>query len=271
MGLKTIFRIKSGMTNLDSFIKNDTMKIIFLGTNGWCPTSTGQNLSILIDADEGYFILDAGSGFFKAREYLTDPDKPVRLFLSHFHLDHIFGLHVLPTFNFKNGLTIYGQPGTKENLNIVVNHPFAASFAEQSFLTTIEELRPGAQSLPFLQEANYLVHADPCFGYRFLLEGKIITFCTDTGVCENLIKLSRGADVLISECNTLGQPSPEWPHLNPELAAGVAKEAGVKQLYLVHFGADSFQTMEARQQAEERARKIFPNTVAAHDDLIIEI
>lgn len=247
------------------------MKIIFLGTNGWCPTGTGQNLSILIDSAEGYFILDAGSGFFKAREYLTDPNKPVRLFLSHFHLDHTFGLHVLPAFDFKNGLTIFGQPGTKEILNKLVNHPFMAPFDFLHFPVTIEELQPGTQTLPFLQEANYLVHADPCFGYRFLLEGKTITFCTDTGVCDNLKNLARGADIFISECSTRHNPDPKWPHLNPELAATVAKESGVKQLYLVHFGADSFQTVEDRKMAEERARKIFPTAIAAHDDLIIEI
>ncbi len=247
------------------------MKIIFLGTNGWCPTGTGQNLSILIEASEGYFILDAGSGFFKVREYLTDPDKPVRLFLNHFHLDHTFGLHTLPAFYFKNGLTIYGQPGTKEILNKLVNHPFAASFGQLHFSVTVEELQPGAQTLSFLQEADYLVHADPCFGYRFLLEGKIITFCTDTGVCDNLKKLAREADIFISECSTIRAPDPNWPHLNPELAAETAKEAGVKQLYLVHFSADSFPTIESREEAQERVRKIFPQAIAAHDDLIIEI
>lgn len=247
------------------------MKIIFLGTNGWCPTGTGQNLSILIDAAEGYFILDAGSGFFKAQKYLTDPSKPVRLFLSHFHLDHVFGLHTLPAFDFENGLTIYGQPGTKEILNIICNHPFAAPFEFLHYPISVEELMPGVQNLPFLKEVSFLVHADPCFGYRFLLEGKIITFCTDTGVCDSFKKLAQRADVLISECSTINTPNPAWPHLNPELVAQIAKEAKVKQLYLVHFGPDSFPTMETRALAEERARKIFSATIAAHDDLIVEI
>lgn len=247
------------------------MKIIFLGTNGWCPTSTGQNLSILIDAAEGYFILDAGSGFFKARQYLTDPDKPVRMFLSHFHLDHIFGLHTLPAFNLKNGLTIYGQPGLEKNLSAAINHPFALPVAEMSFPVSLVELSAGPQTLSFLPATDYLVHADPCFGYRFFLEGKIISFCTDTGECDSLVKLSQAADLLICECSTKNTPDPAWPHLNPEMAATMAQKAGVKKLALVHFGADSFSTMTDRVTAEERAKKIFPQTIATHDDLIIEI
>ena len=50
--------------------------------------------------------------------------KPIFLFLSHFHLDHIIGLHVLNKFNFAQGLTIIGQSGTRDLLNKIINSPF---------------------------------------------------------------------------------------------------------------------------------------------------
>ena len=39
------------------------MKIIFLGTNGWYDTKTGNTLSVFMKTKKEYIILDAGSGF----------------------------------------------------------------------------------------------------------------------------------------------------------------------------------------------------------------
>jgi len=36
------------------------MKIILLGTNGWCTTDLGNTTSTLICSDEFYILLDAG-------------------------------------------------------------------------------------------------------------------------------------------------------------------------------------------------------------------
>ena len=65
-------------------------KIIFLGTNGWYDTDTGNTICILIDSPLFTIILDAGNGIAKLDRY-ADFNKPAYLFLSHFHLDHIAG------------------------------------------------------------------------------------------------------------------------------------------------------------------------------------
>ena len=88
------------------------MKIIFLGTNGWYDTKTGNTICTLIDAKDYFIVLDAGNGFHKLDRYFNK-EKPIYLFLSHFHLDHIIGLHILDKFVFKQGISIYGQKGTK--------------------------------------------------------------------------------------------------------------------------------------------------------------
>jgi len=38
------------------------MKIHFLGTNGWFDSETGGTPCTLIDSEEAYIVLDAGSG-----------------------------------------------------------------------------------------------------------------------------------------------------------------------------------------------------------------
>ena len=82
------------------------MKIFFLGTNGWYDTETGNTLSILIETKHEYIILDAGGGFHKIGRYIKG-SKPIYLFLSHMHLDHIIGLHTLVRFNFFQGIDLY--------------------------------------------------------------------------------------------------------------------------------------------------------------------
>ncbi len=79
------------------------MRIVFLGTNGWYDTATGNTVSIFIDSSGYTVILDAGNGLWRPDRY-ADFNKPAYLFLSHFHLDHVAGLHVINKFVFRKGL-----------------------------------------------------------------------------------------------------------------------------------------------------------------------
>lgn len=247
------------------------MKIIFLGTNGWYCTDTGNTTCTLIDTDRYYIILDAGEGFYKIGKYAT-ADKPFYLFLSHLHLDHISGLHVLNKFKFKQGLQIYGQVGTNNGLKTIIASPFTQPIDEMPYKVEIKELAEGVYDVPFPVTCKVLVHKDTSFGYRFELDGKTITYCTDTGVCDNVLELAKGADVFISECSLKsGQSSKRWPHMNPEDAAETAKKARVKQVVLTHFDASIYRTMEERKEAERNAKRIFENTIAAVDGMELKV
>lgn len=115
-------------------------------------------------------------------------------------------------------------------------------------------------------------HAYEDHGYRVTLEGKTIAYSGDTGICINSLPLAQNADLLIHECSYIKAPEDEkWGHVDPILAANLAKEANVKKLFLTHFDASKYDTLEKRQWAEDEAKKIFPNTVAATDELIIEL
>ena len=247
------------------------MKIIFLGTNGWYDTKTGSTICTLIETNDYFIILDAGSGFYKIEKYIKG-EKPIYLFLSHFHLEHIIGLHILNKFNFKQGIRIYGQKGTKDILNMIINKPFTVPLTELPFGVKIYELPEGIDKIPFLVKSKFLLHSSPCLGYRFKLEGEIISYCTDTGTCENLRKLAENADLLITECSLKsGQHNVKWPHLNPEEAAVIAKKAKVKKLVLTHFDANNYKTLKERKEAQQKAKTIFNNTFAAIDDMQIKI
>lgn len=251
------------------------MKLSVLGSNGWYATDAANTACLLLEADDCYVVLDAGDGIYKLDKYIKS-DKPIYVFLSHFHLDHIYGFHIFPKFRFAQEVTVFGQPGTSEVLQTVVNSPYTMPLEKLSFATAVRELPEGSScppDVPFPIEARYLVHPDPCFGYRLTIDDKVVAYCTDTGYCDNIVALARGADLLITECAlAVGQmPNEKWPHLNPEIAAGAAREAGAKQLLLSHFSPGSYVNREDRQKAAAAARGILARVTAAYDGLEFSI
>jgi len=104
------------------------------------------------------------------------------------------------------------------------------------------------------------------------IDNKIITYCTDTGICVNAKLLARNADLLITECGLLpGELSPEWPHLNPENAILIAKESYAKKLALMHFGPEGYKSTGDRDRLGELFGMSFPGLIVTSDDLTIEL
>jgi len=247
------------------------MKIVFLGTNGWYDSATGNTPSILIDTKDSYLILDAGFGVAKAVQHIKK-DKPVYLFLTHFHLDHICGLSALSKLPLKQPLTILSHKGLEKALDTIFVHPYASPIKELSFKIKIKELKEGHHLEPIKFECYKLDHIDLTFGYRFYLEGKVVTYCSDTKPCDNDLKLSDSADLLIHECGYNVQPADDfWGHTNPEAAGRLAALAKVKKLFLTHFGPNAFSNKSQRLLAQKRARKFFKSSFSAFDGTAIEL
>jgi ribonuclease Z len=247
------------------------MKAIFLGTNGWYDSPTGNTVSILLEAEETTVILDAGNGISKLDRF-SGLDKPAFLFLSHLHLDHVSGFHVFPKLPFRQGLTICGSKGVERELGDLLRAPFTVPLGRLPFSTRFVELPEEEGTLPFPVRALPLVHASPCLGFRLVLDGRIVTYCTDTGYCENAVELARNADLLITECAFKpGQESTDWPHLNPETAGRIAREAKAKQLVLVHFDAHLYGKLSDRDDAVAEVARHFPNVTAARDEMVVEL
>lgn len=248
------------------------MKEIFLGTNGWYSSPTGDTPSILLDTKDHYLVLDSGNGINKLDQFITE-DKPISLFISHFHLDHVSGIHILNKFEFKQGIDVYVGEGRKKDFETLASIPFTVGYLPKpeniyNLKTEIRlhELSEEGDNIPFRASAIPQHHAYGDHGYRFEIDGKIIAYTGDCGVSDGLNKLAENADVLITECNNKETPQDDpWGHLDPYLASKVAKESGVRQLILTHFGPINYPTSGDRQWAKEEARKIFPNTEVAFD------
>lgn len=149
------------------------LKIQFLGTGAGVP-STIRNLSSialkLLDEINEIWLFDCGEGT-QQRILKTSlkPRKVTKIFITHLHGDHIFGLPgFLSSRAFQGGdtpLTIYGPKGIKEyvltSLRVSQSHlRYPIFFHEfETDGVVFEDKR-------FTVTAGKLAHAIPSFGYR---------------------------------------------------------------------------------------------------------
>lgn len=254
--------------------KSFTFRVNFLGTNGWFDTKVANTICTFIETRQCYIVLDAGYGFHKLDKYIKG-NKPVYLFLSHLHLDHIVGLHTLPKFCFPQGIDIFVPKGELRFIKAFINAPYTLSLHQLSTKIRLHELTAAGAGntalLGFDLKYRRLRHQVICYGYRFYLENKIISYCTDTGICPAIKFLAKDADVFISECSYRPKEDVSRAfHLNPQAAADIAVVSGAKKLALTHFDAWRYPDLESRKEAELTAKRIFKNTFVAYDDMELE-
>lgn len=250
------------------FQRGIKMEITFLGTNGWFDTHTGATSSVFLNTKDCYIVLDAGSGFYKVTSLLKE-DKPIFLFLSHLHLDHICALQMLPLLKNKNLTIIVVGKEQKENLAKFMQLPFMPT--AKMLNIEVKEVEEIKNKLPFKVEYYELAHAVKTFGYKIFSEDKVVAYGLDSGLCENILNLAKDSDLFICECSYLPNQDPDFNHLNPKAAALIAKEAKTKLLALIHFKADVYDTFEKRDLALLEAGKYFEKTFAPYDGDTITI
>jgi ribonuclease BN (tRNA processing enzyme) len=246
------------------------MKATFLGTNGWFDTDVGRTVSTLISADDFDLVLDAGSGFFEIDKHCRF-DKPLFIFLSHFHLDHIHALHALAKLEPAHGIQFIVPAGGEQTLRLFLGHPFTMPIADLGYPVSVTEAAGQLRGFPFEARTLPMVHSVPTLGIRVEHGGSSFAYCPDTGYCQNAVELGTRAGLLIAECAFRpGASNPKWPHLNPEMAARIAHEASANELVLTHFDARYYPGREDRLVAEKVAREVFPKSRAAFDGLEIQ-
>ena len=100
--------------------------------------------------------------------------------------------------------------------------------------------------------------------------GQVFAFVMDTRICDNAIKLARGADLLVCESTYLKELTKEaidHGHMTAEQAATVAQEAGARKLVLTHFS----QRYPEVEPFLEEAAAVHPDVVAAVDGDVFQV
>ncbi|MBU8565457.1 ribonuclease Z [Virgibacillus pantothenticus] len=154
------------------------MELIFLGTGAGVP-SKERNVSAialsLLQEQNSIWLFDCGEATqHQILHTSLKPRKINKIFITHMHGDHIYGLPgFLSSRSFQGGdtpLTIYGPKGLKQyvetSLALSETHlAYAISFVEVTDQMVIE----AGQFQVFVQ---LLEHGIPCFGYRVVEKDK---------------------------------------------------------------------------------------------------
>lgn len=187
------------------------MELQFLGTGAGMPSKTRNTSSAVLNLSAegaGLWLFDCGEA--TQHQILHTSLKPRRIskiFITHLHGDHIFGLPgFISSRSFLGGeekLSIYGPKGLEEWLMTTLR----LTKSHLNYELVIHEIDEGIvfEDEHFIVSAKNLQHVIPCFGYRIeqkpLLGKLLIDEVIKAGVPRGPLfkKLKDGEDVVLSD------------------------------------------------------------------------
>ncbi len=245
------------------------MKLILLGTAGYHPSDARQTACLMLP--EVGVVLDAGTSFYRVRDYLCTDELDV--FVTHAHLDHVVGITFLFDVLREKKIRRVTVHGAADKLAAIETHLLAEALfpvrlpCEFRPLIDCEPLPRGGRLSPFPVE-----HPGGAVGFRLEWPGHSMAYVTDTTATESAAYADaiRGVDLLVHECNFTDEHAElaaKWGHSSTSGVAKLARETGVGRLILVHFdpmasGADPVGLAIAQE--------IFPATAVGFDRMPVE-
>ena len=272
------------------------MQLLFLGTGAGMPSkhrNTTSTVLKLLEERGTFWMFDCGEATqHQILHTSLKPRKLEKMFITHLHGDHIYGLPgILGSRSFLGGedsLTIYGPKGLKNWIEVTL----AISKTHVKYPLTIIEIEEGIifEDDQFIVEAKLLEHVIPCYGYTIqqkalapelyiektdalgvprgpllkllkdgqdvvlpnglivksedvtgeLRKGFKVTILGDTKYCDNSIRLSEDADIVVHE-GTFDIETTElarlYGHSTIVDAAEVCQKSNAKHLIVNHISA----------------------------------
>ncbi|MGH7407628.1 MAG: MBL fold metallo-hydrolase [Candidatus Methylomirabilales bacterium] len=225
------------------------MPFQFLGTAGAAPSAERDNTSLLFyTAAEALLVDCAGSPLHKILRAGVDAKRLRWVIITHAHVDHIYGLpsliHTLWLTGRQAPLTLYALPEPAAIIRRYTDlFPIQGS---GPFPLKIVEIEPRPEA-PVLEgrtlrvEASPVEHSIPNAALRVTFAAKdergTVVYSSDTQPCAAVVRLARGADVLIHEATFGGQivEAERFGHSTATEAGRIAREAKVGRLILTHL------------------------------------
>jgi ribonuclease BN (tRNA processing enzyme) len=217
------------------------MRLTIIGCSGSTPGPNSPASCYLVEHEGFRLLLDLGNGSFGPLQTHVDPARLDAVFLSHLHADHCLDIAPFVVWHRYSGradggrVPLYAPVGAERRLALAYE-------PDGDGLTDVFDfvpVGPGSFDLgPFEVSLARTAHPVECYAIRLDVGGRSLVYTGDTGACERVIDLARGADVLLAEA--AHPPGPGLPpnlHLTGREAGEHAAAAGVGRLLLTHVPA----------------------------------
>jgi len=250
------------------------IRVTILGSGTCVPSLKRSSCSVLVQTGNSNLLFDAGPGtMHRLLEAGLEIFDISFIFFSHFHPDHT---GELATFLFS---TKYPDTARRNHpLTLVAGNGFSDFFhhltsvygrwieLEQGLLHIVEQDNSTIQSRVF---GNFTVTSGPVrhnpesTAFRITGPGgRSVVYSGDTDLCDSLVSLAEGADILICE-SALPDEKKTAGHLTPSEAGMIATRASVGKLVLTHFYPECDNVDMAAQ-----CRKTWSGPLALAEDLM---
>jgi len=102
----------------------DKISLVFLGTGNAIPTEKRNHTGILASFAQENILFDCGEGMQRQLRFAKiSPTKITRIFITHWHGDHMLGLpglfQTLAMSNYSKALHLYGPKGTRRFIQLI--------------------------------------------------------------------------------------------------------------------------------------------------------
>jgi len=250
------------------------MEIVILGSGTTVPLAERASPSVAVFIEDQFLLLDIGPGTVRqlARAGLSHEDIDY-IGISHFHPDHtadlihlIFATRHPPILKRRKSFTVIGPKGFSEFLKLL-KRPYGKWLDLPPGLMKIEELDTGEKDKREFDAFTVLSapvnHTPQSIGLRIEdTAGRVIVYSGDTGYCEGIVDLARGADLLILE-SAFPDGQEVQGHLTPSQAGDIGARSGIKRLLLTHFYPECL-----RSDIETQCRKTYQGELILATDLM---
>jgi len=271
------------------------LRAVLLGTGSPPPNPRRRGPATLLSLDDERFLVDAGSGAgVQLVQAGVRPYEWPRVLITHQHSDHTIDLgHLLITrwiVGQNAPFEVWGPAGTRRQVEKLLDYLAVDVELRRAHMhdrepprVSVTEIDEGkVMEAGGVRVSAFLVEHDPvkpAFGFHFEGGGRRIVVSGDTRPCENLMRWSHNADLLVHECcemaKTSWSPGCGWPtieekirdlasyHTQPDQIGRVAHAARAKKLVLTHLmpGSDPAELKAA-------AAKHYAGPVVVGEDLM---
>jgi ribonuclease BN (tRNA processing enzyme) len=246
------------------------VKLTVIGCSGSGPGPDSAASSYLVEHDGFRLVIDLGNGAFGPLQRVIDPGDIDAIFLSHMHADHC--LDIAPFVVWHRYSTQWQRPRLPLYAPVGADRRLAMAYDDDgdplSDVFDFVFVGPGSFPLgPFEARTARTAHPVECNALRLEAGGRTLVYSGDTGPCDGVVELAKGADVFLAEAaHPEMEGLPTALHLTGRQAGEHAQAAGVGRLLLTHV--PSWVDREGQLRS---AGAVFPRTELVSAGSVYEV